>query len=206
MMDNVKFLLHVIVHPFDGFWDLKHEKKGSLILSSILVFITACVFQIRDLHTGFLFNYNNLQLVNIFNNLRNVIIILVLWCAGNWSVTTLMDGKGKLADIYMTLCYSLTPLILIQLPLVMLSNIFILEEGAYIHVLNGISYFWFVFLLFFGTMTIHEFTLGKAVLTVFVTLISIGIILFLTFLLFNMTQQIIAFVYSIAKEVMLRVG
>ena len=27
---SLRYSLHVITHPFDGFWDLVHEKRGSL--------------------------------------------------------------------------------------------------------------------------------------------------------------------------------
>ena len=27
---SLKYALYVITHPFDGFWDLIHEKKGSI--------------------------------------------------------------------------------------------------------------------------------------------------------------------------------
>ena len=27
---SLRYALHVITHPFDGFWDLIHEKKGSI--------------------------------------------------------------------------------------------------------------------------------------------------------------------------------
>ena len=28
--EQMRFALHISTHPFDGFWDLKHEKRGSV--------------------------------------------------------------------------------------------------------------------------------------------------------------------------------
>ena len=28
--DSLRYALYVMTHPFDGFWDLTHEKRGSI--------------------------------------------------------------------------------------------------------------------------------------------------------------------------------
>ena len=34
---SLRFSLHVIGHPFDGFWDLIHEKRGSIAAANTIL-------------------------------------------------------------------------------------------------------------------------------------------------------------------------
>ena len=36
--DSLRYALHCIVRPFDGFWDLTHEKRGSMAAAIQLLF------------------------------------------------------------------------------------------------------------------------------------------------------------------------
>ena len=35
--DSLRYALHCIVRPFDGFWDLTHEKRGSMAAANTLI-------------------------------------------------------------------------------------------------------------------------------------------------------------------------
>ena len=37
--ESLRYSLHVITHPFDGFWDLIHEKKGPLAAAHTFLFL-----------------------------------------------------------------------------------------------------------------------------------------------------------------------
>ena len=37
--ESLRYALYVMTHPFDGFWDLTHEKRGSIAAANtILIF------------------------------------------------------------------------------------------------------------------------------------------------------------------------
>ena len=36
---TLKYSLYTITHPFDGFWDLTHEKRGSIAAANILTLL-----------------------------------------------------------------------------------------------------------------------------------------------------------------------
>ena len=38
------YAFHVMLHPFDGFWDLKHEKRGSVRAASTILAATIFAF------------------------------------------------------------------------------------------------------------------------------------------------------------------
>ncbi|MCR4727700.1 MAG: YIP1 family protein [Lachnospiraceae bacterium] len=198
---ELKYGLHVIFHPFDGFWDLKREKRGSLAAALTFVIITILLTTFEKQTTGFLFNTIRLKDVNVVVDILTVTMIYVLWCVANWCLTSLMDGEGKMKDIFIAMGYALIPMILIRLPMVALSLAITAEEGTFYYVLSYVSYIWTGILVFFGTMVTHQYTFKKTALTCVLTVVGMGIIMFIGLLFFNVIQQMITFVTTIYKEI-----
>jgi len=204
MINDLKFALHIIIHPIDGFWDMKHEKRGKMHIAIGILIVTIFVFIFERLVTAFLFDSQYNASLDILLQIRKVIFPALLFCLGNWSVTTLMDGEGRASDIIMTACYSLTPIILIRIPLAILTNFATYRESAYISFLGNISYAWTGILIFLGIMIIHRYSVQKAIFTMILTVVSMAILLFISFLFFSLATEITGFVYTIYKEVSLR--
>jgi hypothetical protein len=181
---GLRYSTYVIFHPFKGFWDLKHEKKGNAQSASVLLFFLIVVFILRRQFTGFIFNFNVIDEMNLFIEITSILLPFLLWCLANWCITTLMDGEGSMKDIFVTSAYAFTPVILLNIPLLIISNVIIQEEQSFYTLLDGISLTWVGILFLIGIMTLHQFTVRKTILTIvmaFVTMI-IMITLFLLFL------------------------
>lgn len=202
---SLRYSLHVIFHPFDGFWDLKREKRGSWQAALTIVALLIATYTIEKQNTAFLFNFNRLKDLNVLVDIITVLIIYVLWCVASWCLTSLMDGEGTLKDIAIATAYALVPLILINLPLVPLSYVITQEEGAFYYVFQMISYIWAGCLLVFSTMVTHQYSMKKTILTCICTVIGMGIILFIGLLFFSVIQRIITFVLILYKEIRFRV-
>ena len=201
---TLKYVFHVIFHPADGFWDLKREKKGSLAAALTFVALTILTLGMEKLNTAFLFNENRISEVNVLVDIITVLLVFTLWCVANWCTTSLMDGKGRMKDIFIAIGYALFPIILIRLPLVLLSHVITSEEGAFYYILGFIAYVWAAILIFMGTMMTHEYSLGKTVVTCIITIIGMGIILFIGLLFFHVISEIIDFVSTVYKEIRFR--
>ena len=119
---SLKFALYCITHPFDGFWDLTHEKRGTYAAANTILILTLIARVAKLRYTSFLFLTVYWEGINIFLYLASVLFPLLLWVVGNWALTTLFDGKGKLGQVYMGTCYALTPYPLMQFPLMIFSN------------------------------------------------------------------------------------
>jgi hypothetical protein len=203
-IETLKFSLYCITHPFDGFWDLTHEKRGSIAAANTILVLTliARIFKLQ--FTSFIFNQVYWPKVNIFLYLASVLFPLALWCVGNWALTTLFDGKGRLSQVYMATCYAITPYPLIQFPLIIFSNVVTVEEGEFYTVLSAISIVWAALLIIAAMSQIHEYTMGKTILFTIMTIFAMLVMIFILLLFFSMVSQGVAFIVSVVREILFR--
>ncbi|HKM03475.1 MAG TPA: Yip1 family protein [Lachnospiraceae bacterium] len=201
---TLRYSLYVISHPLDGFWDLTHEKRGSIAAANTILIFTLLAKIMKLQYTNFMFNQVYWEGINIFLYLASILFPLILWCLGNWGLTTLFDGKGRLKQIYMATAYALTPYCLIQFPIIVITNVVTLEEGAIFEVISFFSIFWIVCLIICAMVQIHEYTLSKTILFTIFSILAILVMVFILLLFFNMISMGIAYFVSIAKEIMFR--
>ncbi|MFC7682160.1 YIP1 family protein [Paenibacillus sp. GCM10028914] len=195
---------YTMIHPFNGFWEMKYEKKGRIKVAIVILFLLVIGTIVKRQYNGFVINYNNPDLLNSLDELKFIILPFLLWCVANWSLTTLMDGEGKFKEIVMATAYALLPLVIIYIPQMLYSNVITVDESSFYYMMEAIALVWSCWLLFTGTMTVHQYTAGKTVATMLLTLVVMGIIIFLGVLFFSMLQQMISFVSSIYNEISFR--
>jgi hypothetical protein len=78
------------------------------------------------------------------------------------------------------------------------------EEVQFLNLLNTMGYVMMCFMIFMGLISIHEYGLFKTVATIFVTAVAASIILFIFLLIFDLSQQIYGFLYSLYREITTR--
>ena len=203
--DSLLYGFHVIFHPFDGFWCAQRERRGDVRAATVLIALVTLVSVLSNHLTGFIFNENSDSSSNLLAEILGIVVPVVLWCVANWSITTLLDGEGSFRDIYIATAYALTPMILVQIPMILLSQVIVLEEARIYQALGLLMLAWVAFLLFSGLMTIHQYTVGKTLLTVLIAIVGMAAILFLFLLFFALIQQLMNFLYIFYKEMTLRV-
>ncbi len=201
VQDYFKFPLYILTHPIDGFEQLKRYKKGKLSVAVTLLFLTGALNIFTYQYSGFLVNNNNPQNLNSIKEISFVFTTVLLFSLANWSITTLLDGKGKFKEIFMMTCYSLFPLLLLGYPNLILSNIFTGQEVAFYHVISGIASFLMMMLVFMGLLVVHEYTLLRTVVTIILTSVAISVILFISLLFFSLAQQMLGFIIGLYQEI-----
>lgn len=204
MRKKVKHLFYSLAHPANGFYEIRHEKKGSIFLAFALVLLYGISFSVNRQYASFIVNDVNPLSINSFMEVLSVIALFFLFAIGNWSITCLMEGEGRLVDILTITGYSLLPMVLMYLPCTLLSHIVAEKEEAFYFVLIGASILYFIVLEVIGLMTIHNFTFGKTLVIILLTIVAIFVILFLLLLLVSIVQQIMMFFGGIYDELMLR--
>ena len=197
------FAFHLIMHPFDGFWDLKHEKRGSVRAGTTILAATIAVFYYDSIGAGYVTN-PQATYGTIFGAITGVAVPLALWIIANWCLTTLFEGEGSMKDIYIASTYSLLPLILTMIPATIASNFILANEVKTVSLITTIGLIWMGLLLFFGTMVTHDYTIGKNVITVLATLVGMICIMFIAILFSTLLGKLVSFVTNIVTELRYR--
>lgn len=205
-LKTLKYSLYLILHPFDGSWDLIHEGRGSLAAANTIVILTLLTNIWDKKFSNFMVNGTRWSEINIIMTIASILVPLFIWVLANWCLTTLMDGKGRFKDIYMVTSYCLTPYVLIGIPMIFVSNVVTKEEGVFYTYFNVFALIWAVFLLLCGLMMIHDYGLMKGLGSTILSVAGMAIIMFIILLFFSLISDAITYVISLVKEVTLRVG
>ena len=190
--EELLYSAHLIFHPFDGFWDLKHENRGSV--RGALTFIGLTI-------VSFCFKYAG---INVFFEIIGVILPIMLFVTANWCLTTLFEGEGSFKDIFVATGYAVAPLPFMTILSTALANVLTAEESGILTMINNIAYVWVGILLFFGVMITHDYQLGKNILTIIGTIVGMIVIVFLVALFATLIGKIISFISNIITELSFR--
>ena len=185
-----RFPKYLLGHPFKGFDEMKSEKRGSLAFC-LFVLALSCILNVLEyVYTGFLVNYNNLYRVSTLYLMAVTAFPVALLVTGNWSVTSLMNGKGKYVEIFMVTMYALYPYCILRIVALVLTNVLLLDEMAIVTAIRGIGVALFVFYLFIGLVVIHEYSFGQGIAMVLLTIFAILVIVFVLMLGFSLVSDV----------------
>ncbi len=197
------YAFHLIFHPFDGFWDLKHEKRGSVRAATTILAIAILSFYYNSIGRGYVLNPTN-EYSTIFAQAGSVIVPLALWVVANWCLTTLFEGEGSLKDVYIATCYALFPMILTLIPATLFSNVVLASETGIITLLVNIGYVWTFMLIFFGAQVTHDYSLGKNLIMTIATIVGMAVVMFIGILFTSLIGNMVSFVTNIVVELQYR--
>ena len=198
--EELLYAFHLVFHPFDGFWDLKHEKRGSVRAASTIIALTIAAFAYQAIGQGYSFNPRD-NYSSIFVQILSIGVPVILWTVSNWCLTTLFDGEGSFKDIYIATGYSLAPLPLFVVISTVLTNVLTASEGSIPTMLITIAFVWVVILIFFGTLVTHDYTINKNFITILGTIVAAAVIMFVAILFSSLVVKMVSFVIALATEV-----
>ncbi|MBR6966977.1 MAG: YIP1 family protein [Ruminococcus sp.] len=206
MMDftQKQWVGYTVMHPFEGFDDMRWKKSGSV---KIALLIVALLF-FGEIASGRLygaqFRTDDDKTFSIVPYLVMSFVIFGVWVIGNWAVCTLLDGEGTIRNICIFSAYALIPYVAQLYINVILSHILIRDEAVFMQSIKIIGTLWTVILLFSAVKSVHRYSFGKTVLAVALTIAAMLIILVLLVLFMSLIQQIYIFVSSVYTELSYR--
>lgn len=203
--DKWKYAFYTVSHPMDAYYEIRHRERGSVPIAALLVILFSFTFSINRMAASFIVNDVDPLTVNALPELISVFLLYGLFCVGNWSITCLMNGEGRLKDTVIAVGYALIPMIVCFNIGTVFSQFVTEEEGAFYTIIVGLGIAYGMIMALIGIMQIHNYTLGKTLITIFLTFVAMLIIIFLALLLFDLLNQLYNFIYSIYQELIFRV-
>lgn len=199
-MSKYAYPWYIILHPSDGFHEMRINKKSSLINVAVILVCFFLVNVYQRMFTDFDFNNYTAGQNNIFILFLSTIGMFFVLAAANWCFCTLLDGKGTFKDICTVFAYSLIPYIIVCFITTTLTNVLSLDEGSFLQYVLVVAALWTFFIAFAGLQSIHEYTAGGVIGSLVLTIVGALIIIFIIFLFFMLVQQFYSFINTIIIE------
>ena len=206
MMDLTQrqWVKHTVMHPFEGFENMRWKKSGSLKIALLIVLLLFFGQIAYGRLYGYQFYMSYDKTFNIIPYIVRSFIFFGAWVVGNWAVCTLLDGEGTLRNICIYSAYALIPYVAQLYINVVLSHILICDEAVFMQIIELIGTCWTVLLMFSAIKTAHQYSFGKTVMAVLLTIAAMLIMLFLLVLFMSLIQQIYIFISTVYTELSYR--
>lgn len=207
-LKHIPYYLHVTIHPFDGFFRLKNEERRRSVPCAVIVYALLAISAILNKQLlGYVFADQVAQLnLNVISEVISALLPYMLWVVANWCFTSLMDGSGKLSDIFCATAVAVIPVIVCNLLLIPISNFISLDDIAIFQFIQGFGQAFTWALMFVGMMITHQYTVLKAIATTLLTILGMAIIGFVIVLVMYLIQQLVGFVSSLTTEISFRMN
>ena len=200
---ELMFGFHTIFHPFDGFWDLKHEKRGSVRAALVYVALTIIAFFYQSIGQGYVMNpLGNYS--TIWAQALSVLVPMLLFVTANWCLTTLFDGEGSFKDVFVAVSYCLLPVPMLIIPATFLSNFVTTSEAGLVTLVTTLAFTWMGIMVFFATMVTHDYSMGRNILTFLGTIVGMALIMFVAVLFTTLVGKIVSLITNIVTELQYR--
>lgn len=192
----------MIKHPGEAFFQLKFERLGTWRQGVILVAI-ALVVRVANL---LLTNFDMSPLVpgqsNLLYQAVKFILPLATWIVANYLVGDLYEGEADLGEIIAGASYALVPFIVMQLPLAVLTHVFVPTDHFY----NWFVLFeriWVIYMFFTQVRVLHNLEWLDAVKASLMTLLGVVILWAMMAILYGLGEQAFTFVHQVIQEIIL---
>ena len=210
LVRGLRFSLHTSVHPIRGFRELKGGQAAAVPAATVILAVLCFVYVLFRQGTGFVFNTTTggfdparfdparFDLVRV---IPTILVPLALWCVVSWALTTILQGKGSLGQVYVATVFSTVPVLLAMVVLIPFSHVLVREEAGFYHGVLSLAFVWSGFLLLTSTMMTHDYDrLFRTILIILLILAGIGVTVFVFLVLFSVGNTIVRFAAGVWRE------
>ena len=199
-----QWVRHVVLHPFEGFEDVRWKKAGSVRITCGILALWFLGAVLYSRMYGFQFRATSDKLFNVIPYLVQTVILFLTWTVGNWAVCTLLDGEGTMRNIFVYSAYALVPYVTSLYAETLLSHILIRDEAIFLTIIHDVGLWWSVLLVISAVKTVHQYSVMRTLFAILLTIAAMLAMLFLMVLVLSLFQQVYVFIYSIYTEVVYR--
>lgn len=204
-LSKTGYLFHILLHPVDGYHEMKNNSKFSMLIANILLglWVLLSILDWGYIDYDFRTNYEDVELIFI---LGTTVFLFAMSVLSNWAFCTLLDGKGRAKEIWVVGAYALLPYLICGYLRVCLSFFMVVDEAVFLTYLQSVAVLWSAALLIIGLGALHEYDLKKTLGSILLTILGDLIIIFLMVLVSGLVTQIINFFQTVISEIYYRIN
>ena len=203
--EKIDYMFYTLTHPLDGYYEIRHRDRGSVPLALVILLLASIAFCIDKRYASFTVNLTDIRNVKSLLYIGAMILLYFLFCIGNWAVTCLTNGEGRMKDILIATGYGLFPIPLFFIPATIISHFLAGDEKVFYSLFIGIGVAWALIMVVMGNMVVHNYTVTQEIVTLVLTIIAMIIMLFIMLLFYSIFGQMVEFVKSLYTEIIYRV-
>lgn len=193
-MSPYAYPFYIMLHPKDGFQEMKMNKKGSIPVTVLIVCAYIIVEMLYRKFVDYDLNTYDRDEISIVRLIFIMAATFFIVTAANWCFCTLLDGKGKFRDICYVAACAILPMLFMNVIGMIGSQFLSVNERLILEYPAIVAKAWSLLLFYTGLSELHDYSGKKTLLSLVLTVIGILIILFLGLLLISLFQQLYEFV------------
>jgi hypothetical protein len=202
LLAELRFIFYFLRHPIDAFSDMHYENKGSYLSAFIILLLVYASLLIQQMVTSF--SFHAVTYVDIYSTFTQFFTVWIAWILSNYLVSSIYQGEGKFRDIFIGSSYVFLPFVVVGIPMAFLSNVMTLSEGSIYNYISRGMIVWVAALIFWKIQNVHNYTVGKAFMNIFLslcTMLAFGVAIFVTF---GLTSDLFSLFHQMYQELSLR--
>jgi hypothetical protein len=200
LLSQTMFTFRNIKNPSDVAYGIKHEGRAGYLSSFILFVVFYLLFVLEKYGAGFLFKTVEDGYYDMVGDAGTVIAAFGLPVICCYLVCTINDGEASFKELLCGVIYAFAPVFLLKPLGIVLTNVLTLNEAFFISLTSFIAYAWTALLVFLAIKNLNDYTFGKTIRIIFLTLFVTLITALLIFIIYVLVMQVVDFVSSVAGE------
>ncbi len=196
----------VLKKPNDTMYEIKRFNTVPVLHSAIILAMGLFAIIVGTYYTSFLMFDGFKEWYIPSQQILYILVIFALYIVSNFLVISIFDGEGKFKHIFTCTVYALAPLFIFIIPVAILSQTLTLSDIFVYNLANALMFGGVFVLLIIKNIEIHNYTFNQSMKIMILTIITMFILLVVLLSMYTLCIQLIIFVLSIIKEVLVRVA
>lgn len=195
------FSFNTMVHPIDSLEAIRYNRKRINMAIPYILFIAAFLVRMAYLYiVHFPLASIEIEDVNPLFEAVKLWIVPISWIPASFMATSISGGESKIPEITFASALSLVPYIVINIPLMFLSNIMSKSQSSWYGVFEALSFVLMFIIMFLTMMILNNYTMKETIGMMFVTAFLMLVLWLVIFLCYILTGRMIQFVISLFEE------
>lgn len=198
---GVMYMFNVILHPVDCMEGIKNNRDRLNRAVPIFIFALAYVVRITYLYVvHFPLAEMETENINLGFEFVKLLIVPITWIPASFMATSISGGESKVKEITFACASSMIPYIVINIPLMFLSNLMSKTQKTWYGIFGTLATFGMIFILFVAMNVLNRYSFWKTVGMMLITAFLMVVSWFVLLLCYVLGGRIIEFFVSIAEE------